>query len=141
MVIYLIHTHAHRCLKELLDFDASITKADKDGNNALHIACIHGQLHIVQFLLQRGLSAEMRCVYTCNIASYWLTMVTTITTRLLKTIYYPSFYSNGYLGTPLACAAYYGHDHIVKYLFSHDVYCNGSYAELQVLTWPMHKIQ
>ena len=68
MVIYLIHTHAHRCLKELLDFDASITKADKDGNNALHIACIHGQFHIAQFLLQRGLSAEMRCVYTCKIA-------------------------------------------------------------------------
>ena len=55
-------------------------------------------------------------------------------------IYYLPFYSNGYLGTPLACAAYYGHDHIVKYLFSHDVYCNGSYAELQVLTQPMHTV-
>ena len=55
--------HTHRCLKELLDFNAAITKADKEGNNALHIACIHGQLHIVQFLLQRGLSAELRCVY------------------------------------------------------------------------------
>ena len=55
--------HSYRCLKELLDYDASITKADKEGNNALHIACIHGQLHIVQFLLQRGLSAELRCVY------------------------------------------------------------------------------
>ena len=53
---------SYRCLKELLDFNASITKADKEGNNALHIACIHGQLHIVPFLLQRGLSAELRCV-------------------------------------------------------------------------------
>ena len=63
-LIILICIHTHRCLKELLDCDASITKADKEGNNALHIACIHGQLHIVQFLLQRGLSAELRCVYT-----------------------------------------------------------------------------
>ena len=49
-----------RCLKELLDFNAVITKVDKKGNNALHIACIHGQLHIVQLLLQNGLSAELR---------------------------------------------------------------------------------
>ena len=46
-LIILICTHTHRCLKQLLDFDASITKADKEGNNALHIVCIHGQLHIV----------------------------------------------------------------------------------------------
>ena len=59
------HTNTHiRCLKKLLDFCATITKSDKDGNNALHIACIHGQLHIVQFLLQHGLSAESRCAYT-----------------------------------------------------------------------------
>ena len=70
MVIYLTHTHTHRCLKQLLDFDASITKADKEGNNALHIACIHGQLHIVQFLFQRGLSAELRCVYIYILVTY-----------------------------------------------------------------------
>ena len=58
----MLYAHVPRCLKKLLDFKASITKADKEGNNALHIACIHGQLHIVQFLLQRGLSAELRCV-------------------------------------------------------------------------------
>ena len=62
IILTTIHIYSNRCLKELLDFDASITKADKDGNDALHIACIHGQLHIVQFLLQRGLSAELRCV-------------------------------------------------------------------------------
>jgi len=57
--------HMHRCLKELLDFGTITAKVDKEGNNALHIACIHGQLHIVQHLLQnRGLSAELRYVHT-----------------------------------------------------------------------------
>ena len=44
-----------------------ITKADEDGNNALHIACIHGQLHIVQFLLQHGLSAEIKYVLCTHV--------------------------------------------------------------------------
>ena len=44
------------------------------------------------------------------------------------------YYSNGYLGTPLSCAAYHGHDHIVKFLLSHHVSCVGSYAELKVFT-------
>ena len=62
IVNYNLNVLMHRCVKELLDSSAAITKADKKGDNALHIACIHGQLHIVQFLLQRGLSAELRCV-------------------------------------------------------------------------------
>ena len=50
-----------RCLKELLDGGADVTKVDKDNNNILHIACIHGQLNTVQFLLQSGLiSPELR---------------------------------------------------------------------------------
>ena len=59
-----------RCLKELLDGGADVTKVDKDNNNILHIACIHGQLNTVQFLLQSGLiSPELRyqviiCVLT-----------------------------------------------------------------------------
>ena len=63
--ILYVYAHALRCLKELLDCDAVITKADKEGDNALHIACIHGQLNIVQFLLQQGQSAELRCVAIC----------------------------------------------------------------------------
>ena len=47
-------------------------------------------------------------------------------------LFHPPYYSNGYLGTPLSCAAYYGHDCIVKFLLSKDVSCNGSYAELKV---------
>ena len=65
MTIYIripLYTHS-RCLKELLDSKSATTRTDKEGNNALHIACIHGQLHIVQFLLQHGLSAESR--YVC----------------------------------------------------------------------------
>jgi len=50
----------YRCLKELLDGGADLTKVDKDNNNVLHIACIHGQLDVVQFLLQSGLSPELR---------------------------------------------------------------------------------
>jgi len=42
------------------------------------------------------------------------------------------FHSNEKLGTPLSCAAYHGHDHIVSYLLGRDVSCNGSYAELKV---------
>ena len=114
--------HTHRCLKELLDYDASITKADKEGNNALHIACIHGQLHIVQFLLQRGLSAELRCV--------------NISISKSSPYCYLHSYSNGYLGTPLSCAAFYGHAHIVKFLLSRGVSCSGSYAELKVSSQP-----
>ena len=50
-----------RCLKELLDGGADVTKVDKDNNNILHIACIYGQLNTVQFLLQSGLiSPELR---------------------------------------------------------------------------------
>ena len=45
---------------------------------------------------------------------------------------YYEHYSNGYLGTSLSCAAYHGHDHIVKLLLNRDVSCNGSYAELKV---------
>ena len=51
-----------RCLKELIDGDADIAKVDKEDNNALHIACIHGQLDVVQFLLQSGLSPELRYI-------------------------------------------------------------------------------
>ena len=40
--------------------------------------------------------------------------------------------SNGNLGTPLSCAAYHGHDHIVSCLLGRDVSCNGSYADLKV---------
>ena len=40
--------------------------------------------------------------------------------------------SNGKLGTPLSCAAYHGHDHIVSCLLGRDVSCNGSYADLKV---------
>jgi len=40
--------------------------------------------------------------------------------------------SNGKLGTPLSCAAYHGHDHIVSCLLGRDVNCNGSYADLKV---------
>ena len=46
----------------MLDGDADITKVDKEQNNALHIACIYGQLDVVQFLLHSGLSAELRYV-------------------------------------------------------------------------------
>ena len=62
ITVYTNSMFIYRCLKELLDFDAAITRTDKQGNNALHIASIHGQLHIVQFLLQNGLSVELRCV-------------------------------------------------------------------------------
>ena len=54
-----------------------------------------------------------------------------------NSLFHSPHYSNGYLGTPLSCAAFHGHDHIVKYLFSHDVYCNGSYSELKVFTQPI----
>ena len=40
--------------------------------------------------------------------------------------------SNEKLGTPLSCAAYHGHDHIVSFLLGRDVNCNGSYADLKV---------
>ena len=43
------------------------------------------------------------------------------------------YYSNGYVGTALSCAANHGHDHIVKFLLSRDASCDGSYAELKVL--------
>jgi len=49
-----------RCVKDLLDGDADLTKVDKDNNNALHIACIHGWLEVVKHLLQSGLSPELR---------------------------------------------------------------------------------
>jgi len=52
--------YTSRCVKELLDGDADITKVDKEQNNALHIGCIHGQLDVVQFLLHGGLSPELR---------------------------------------------------------------------------------
>ena len=122
---FIIHTPL-RCLKELLDYNAEINKADEDGNNILHIACIHGQLHIVQFLLQHGLSVELR----------WLCVST------LKKLHYIIcvYYSNGYLGTALSCAAHHGHNHIVKFLLSRDVSCDGSYAELKVMSIsPLHK--
>lgn len=109
----------YRCLKQLLDYNtAIITKTDTDGNNALHIACIFGQLHVVQYLLQHGLSAEMKYVPTLN---------NQCSLQLLV------YYSNGYLGTPLSCAAYHGHDHIVKFLLSRGASCNGSYDDLKVL--------
>ena len=41
-------------------------------------------------------------------------------------------YSNEKLGTPLSCAAYHGHDHIVRFLLGRDVSCNGSYTDLKV---------
>ena len=114
----------YRCLKQLLDYNtAIITKTDTDGNNALHIACIFGQLHIVQFLLQHGLSAEMKYVTTHNENYYFFVM----------------YYSNGYLGTPLSCAAYHGHDHIVKFLLSRGASCNGSYDDLKVLFILLYK--
>ena len=43
------------------------------------------------------------------------------------------YYSNGYVGTGLSCAANHGHNHIVKFLLSRDASCDGSYAELKVL--------
>ena len=52
--------HICSCIKELLDNDADITKVDKEHNNALHIACIYGQLDVVEFLLHSGLSPELR---------------------------------------------------------------------------------
>ena len=41
-------------------------------------------------------------------------------------------YSNEKLGTPISCAAFYGHDKVVKFLLDQDVSCNGNYAELKV---------
>ena len=59
----------------------------------------------------------------------------------LKKLYYIIcvYCSNGYLGTALSCAANHGHNHIVKFLLSRDVSCDGSYAELKVLLiLPLH---
>jgi len=63
----------YRCLKELLDGGAELTKVDIDNNNVLHIACIHGQLEVVQFLLQGKLSPELRYEashWYCGISTY-----------------------------------------------------------------------
>ena len=63
MMSMCVHMYINRCIKKLLDGDADITKVDKEQNNALHIACIYGQLDVAQFLLHSGLSAELR--YIC----------------------------------------------------------------------------
>ena len=60
MKLKIMYVPIYSCVKELLDKDADITKVDKERNNALHIACIYGQLEIVEFLLHSGLSPELR---------------------------------------------------------------------------------
>ena len=58
----------------------------------------------------------------------------------LVSLFFFNIYSNEYLGTPLSCAAFYGHAHIVRFLLSRDVSCSGSYAELKVSTQPYMNI-
>jgi len=41
-------------------------------------------------------------------------------------------YSNEKLGTPISCAAFYGHEKIVQFLLDRDVSSNGNYDELKV---------
>ena len=81
-----------RCLKELLDGGAELTKVDTDDNNVLHIACIHGQLDIVQFLLHGKLSPELR-YKTVFISLQWLLLVIYIvlTARIQRKV--PSSYT------------------------------------------------
>ena len=46
-------------VKELLD-DYNVKDVDQDGNTALHLACNHGYLDIVQLLVNKGADVESR---------------------------------------------------------------------------------
>ena len=54
--MYLI---VYSVVKELLD-DCNVKDVDQDGNTALHLACNHGYLDIVQLLVNKGADVESR---------------------------------------------------------------------------------
>ena len=63
-----------RCVKVLhqLDEEAEIIKSDEtaldkvdcDGHTAIHLACLHGHLQVVDYLRTCGANLKTRCVTT-----------------------------------------------------------------------------
>ncbi|XP_065891015.1 transient receptor potential cation channel subfamily A member 1-like [Dysidea avara] len=110
-----------------------VRSQNKDYRTPLHIAAQYGNLQCLKELLDGGADVtkvdkdnnnilHIACIYG---------QLNTVQFLLQSGLISPEL-SNGKLGTPLSCAAYHGHDHIVSCLLGRDVSCNGSYADLKV---------
>ena len=103
----------HSCVQKLVQNGAFIAAEDHDCNTPLHIACHKGHLRIVKFLMEHTrVDWEAKSVISCSVGDF---------------IYTNFSHSNKVLGTPLSCAAAYGHSDVVKYLLSKDVSIDGGY--------------
>lgn len=102
------------CVQKLVQSRAFTAAEDHDCNTPLHIACQKGHLKIVKFLMEHTrVDWEAKSVISCFTSDMYLN---------------PLFlHSNKVLGTPLSCAAAYGHSDVVKYLLSKDISIDGGY--------------